>query len=245
MTFYLIIYAIATTALSVFLCGKFFDNNYSIFLLLKCLFLAPVCIALLRRLKISAPSRPISNYKLLLITSIWLAYFFIIPSLNSSLNWSFNEVVYGIIFTIVLVLYEELVFRVLPFKNNNDNQNTIVKHYNYAAIFAIAHVTNFLYTGNLQTTINQLLIAFGLGLILSAIFIRSKNIVLIVSLHFFVNVGQEYNLIMSNHKLFFSAFNKIDLALNVSTIFAFAYTLLLILISEGILSRAGTHDETI
>ncbi|WP_116107844.1 CPBP family intramembrane glutamic endopeptidase [Lewinella sp. IMCC34191] len=242
MTLYLILYAIATTFVSVYISDRYFENDYSAFLLSKCLLLTPVCIALIKVTRVSPSIRPLNKYILLGISAIWITYYFAIPTIHTPITWSPPNFILGCVFTIILVLFEELIFRVLPFKNFNSNNYSINKHYKYAGLFAAAHMSNFLYTGSLQTTINQVSISFGLGLILSGLFIRTKSVILVVLLHFFVNVGQEYNAIMQHKILTYAAFSHIDLSLNASTAFVFVYTCLMITIAEGILPRKGIGE---
>jgi membrane protease YdiL (CAAX protease family) len=88
--------------------------------------------------------------------------------------------------------FEEILFRVFIFYSLvNSNffrpETRVFKSYILTSlIFGFCHITN-LFHYELYSVINQILLAFGLGLIFQMLFTKYKNILFIASLHALIN----------------------------------------------------------
>ena len=94
--------------------------------------------------------------------------------------------------TIVLVSFEELVYRRLAFDILSTKLNSKGYILLSSMIFGLAHIANVLYTGQEFTTSVQIGFAFIFGIIFSRVYLTYKTILYPIALHFTVNIYQEY-----------------------------------------------------
>lgn len=126
---------------------------------------------------------------------VWTLYYFVLPFWHIEITPNIQIFVLTLLYTTFTVTFEEIVFRVIPFKTKEINPISNFRIIKYALLFAVAHAANILYTGSLIVTFIQVIIAFGYGAILSVGYLRTNSILYIIALHLFVNFPQEYVII--------------------------------------------------
>lgn len=88
--------------------------------------------------------------------------------------------------------FEEILFRVLIFYtlvNSNlfkTETHVFQSYIATSAVFGLCHLTN-LFHYDLSSVINQIILAFGLGLIFQMLFTKYKNLLFIAALHALIN----------------------------------------------------------
>jgi membrane protease YdiL (CAAX protease family) len=138
----------------------------------------------------------IKNWPIFSLITIVVAYFSysntqnIIESKNLDISHYFHA---SYIFkSFATGFFEEILCRVFLFYSLvNSNlftiENRVFKSYiTSSLIFAFCHITN-LFHYDIFSVINQILLAFGLGLIFQILFTKYKNLLFIASLHTLIN----------------------------------------------------------
>jgi len=138
----------------------------------------------------------IKNWPIFSLIILFVVYFSysdthnIIASDNLNIN-NYLHVSY-IIECFATGFFEEILCRVFLFYSLvNSNlfriENRVFKSYiTSSLIFAFCHITN-LFQNDIFSVINQILLAFGLGLIFQILFTKYKNLLFIASLHALIN----------------------------------------------------------
>lgn len=98
---------------------------------------------------------------------------------------------FDIVLTILLIINEECIFRVLIIDNIEKKEKPIVKVLLSAAIFSLCHLTQFFSTFNPMDLL-VVLYTFGIGIILGLIYVYTNSVWCCVIFHF------AYNLINGN-----------------------------------------------
>lgn len=106
----------------------------------------------------------------------------------------FSSIALIIVSTFFAATGEEFVFRGYIFYVLRKYNNPVVKSILISTIlFAVTHSINFTRHGDIWSTINQIVFAMGMGLVLSAIFYISKNIWFTGTLHTIVNLPAAFS----------------------------------------------------
>ena len=127
---------------------------------------------------------------------IWSIFFLLLPVININSLGSWKIAVISLFYTSITALFEEVTFRVIPFPPDQPESFTPFRIAKYSAIFGIAHAGNILYTGSLTTTLSQIIIAFGYGLLFTIALKKTRSLLYIFLLHLFVNLPQEYIILL-------------------------------------------------
>ena len=124
--------------------------------------------------------------------------------IENQYNLSFYKHYLYLISCFSIGLFEEVFFRIFVFyfiySLIKSSKNQILKAVIYSSIvFGLAHITNFLNPDyEPLAVINQVLLAFGLGLLFQCLFIRLQNITIIVTLHALINYIGMYKVKLFN-----------------------------------------------
>ncbi len=102
---------------------------------------------------------------------------------------------------IITGVFEELLFRVFLFngiiksKLSSKKNEILVKSILWTSLlFGIAHISNLLNPNyHIYSVISQIIIAFGLGLLFQSLYIRFKNISILIILHSIINYFGAFN----------------------------------------------------
>lgn len=101
----------------------------------------------------------------------------------------FSSIALIILSTFFAATGEEFVFRgYIYYVLRKYNKSVVKSMLTSSVLFALTHSINFNRYGDIWSVINQVVFAMGMGLVLSAIFIISKNIWLAGTLHTIVNL---------------------------------------------------------
>lgn len=102
-------------------------------------------------------------------------------------------------------IFEELFFRIYVFYYilklfDEERKNKILLTLFFSSlIFGLAHITNFFNPNYVKISIiNQVFFAFSLGVLFQSIYIRTKSIVFITTLHSLINYFGTYKIFLSN-----------------------------------------------
>ncbi|THH42081.1 CPBP family intramembrane glutamic endopeptidase [Neolewinella litorea] len=158
--------------------------------------LPPVCYLVYRVSRRRWRPRQSMDFSLVFLFAVALFLFLAIPLFKLEFPFHPGCMVLATTGTLVLVTFEELVFRVLPFRRPVLGGLRRRQH-TYALLFGLAHLGNLLYTGDLMLTLSQVCLAYGLGMILSAVYLRYGRVRHVVVFHFLVNITKEYDLLCS------------------------------------------------
>lgn len=138
----------------------------------------------------------LKNWLVFILTILFAVYFSYSDTENIIISGNFNINSYlhisYIIECFATGFFEEILCRVFLFYSLvNSNlfriENRVFKSYiTSSLIFAFCHITN-LFHDDIFSVINQMLLAFGLGLIFQMLFTKYKNLLFIASLHALIN----------------------------------------------------------
>lgn len=110
-------------------------------------------------------------------------------------------------FCLTVGIFEELFFRVFVYNYFIDSENSTIKAILKASvIFGLVHLNNF-FTQEpyILSVVNQVIFAFGIGILFQALYIRFQSITLVIMLHSLINYFGSYKSGLLN-------FNIIDAA---------------------------------
>ncbi len=115
---------------------------------------------------------------------------------NSTLEVSWGHKSLFFIFCILVSIFEELLFRIFVYFNFSrilKKKKIFIIVILSSLIFGLAHLTNIFSMDIVNITIiNQIVFAFGIGMILQTLYIKFKNIILLYALHASINVLGSY-----------------------------------------------------
>lgn len=117
----------------------------------------------------------------------FFGYFPVIPMESIQVS----HIVWTIPCVVILVSFEEITFRDCLIKELAKNSNLFKTQIYSSLVFGLAHCANILYTASVLQTVNQVIIAFGFGMIFSSLYIRYQMINIPILLHFLVNFMSE------------------------------------------------------
>lgn len=143
-----------------------------------------------------------------------LLFFYFLVAFSSLLKVSFSLLI--LITSLFISIAEELVFRgqilISAIKNCNSHYNILYGIIISSFLFGISHVVN-IFNQSLKATLIQIISGFSLGLILGILYLTSMNLLIPITLHFFID---------------FSAFNFSNTMTNQNTSLFSAITLLIV-----------------
>lgn len=116
-------------------------------------------------------------------------YFYLIFTSREPQFIFLQENILPIILTLLIVINEELIFRLI-FINNLENKNVWFKIFISSLIFGIAHLANFLSTMD-TTYLIQIAYTIPLGILLAISFVVSNSIYPCIVIHFLFNLFNE------------------------------------------------------
>lgn len=125
---------------------------------------------------------------------LFLMFVFIAPMFTEETNWvSVPVALTGVLFLFSVGFWEELIFRgvianTLARKYATDTKGMWFAVIMSAAIFSAVHLQSLAYGLSLPAMAAQLTGAFGMGLVLAAIYLRGGNLWFLVLLHTIVDV---------------------------------------------------------
>ena len=131
-----------------------------------------------------------------LILRLFLMVIFITPMFNGETNWvSVPVALTGVLYLFGVGFWEELIFRgvianTLARKYATDTKGMWFAVILSAAIFSAIHLQSLAYGLSLPAMAAQLTGAFGMGLVLAAIYLRGGNLWFLVLLHTIVDVPE-------------------------------------------------------
>lgn len=104
-------------------------------------------------------------------------------------DWSLQAPIYYILLTaFVQCLGEELIFRGLILNEFTQKWSLRKSAIASSLVFGTMHLVSLLKTSDVEAVVNQVVVAFGLGLFLAAVYLVSRNILVPTILHFFLNL---------------------------------------------------------
>ncbi|NJB84714.1 membrane protease YdiL (CAAX protease family) [Lewinella marina] len=232
-----VIYALASTIVAAYLTNSLAANSRVAFAIAKILFLSPAIYMLCRNNNFKSTSAfASSDVKLAVIYFMFLTLFIVIALIKIEFDWRLSLLILAIIGTLIFVSFEELVFRGLPFSSLPEYGLRLYQH-KYAILFGAAHFGNLLYNGNLMLAMNQVIIAYGLGMILSAVYLKYGSLLHVVALHFIVNITKEYDLLFDDDPIRIYSLAEISFEIHELVGFSFGLGLMCAAASYAILSR--------
>ncbi len=214
-------YAIVVFWASGVLSGILPGHAPAVFTGLKFLLLLPACIYLFRRItppRISA-TRTFDS-KLPLLLTVWFLYFIGIHVFVEDITFDLGLLAYCVVTTFIMVTIEELIFRGITFSHISEQSLIRRKQYTSSLYFAVLHAFNLLYTGQLGETLSQIIMAFGMGMFLSSVYLRYGHIIYPIALHFMVNIVTEYKLLLSRPPIRMSALADYHLVVDERVLFS-------------------------
>lgn len=242
----LLVAVLAINSLFGLVNSVYLENNYLTKSVFK-LILALVVILLLRQYRFSFKIPSTKNIILSLVFALGLIVF-AFNSLFRILKDKGFEITGEKIFIFLLScltvgLFEELLFRKFTFEYVKKSMENASGHIWKAIIissliFAFAHSSN-VFSSNVVSlsVINQIVFAFGIGIILQALFIRFKNIIIVVAIHGIINFFGSYkhHLSVKNITQEEDVYTMSDFWITLITLVIF--NIVLILISRLILRK--------
>lgn len=193
-----------------------------------------------RRSCIKATTGDTTFYLILLLV---ITIYFVLPISKAPANTlSFTSNYAIAISTLLLVALEEYIFRGYLLNQLQEKFSANKAQIYSSATFAIAHIGNIITHQQAFTAINQILIAFGYGMVLSSLYIRYKSITICIILHFCINFLQE--VVIADKKLTHPTFlvDNINLDIGFEIIFPIIVSAFLTLVSISILN--SPHKST-
>ncbi len=188
---------------------------------LKFLLLLPACIYLYRRIKLPRVNATRTfDSKLPLLLTVWFLYFVGIHVFVEDISFDLGLLAYCVVTTLIMVTIEELIFRGITFSNISEQTSIRRNQYTSSLYFAVLHAFNLLYTGHLGETLSQIIMAFGMGMFLSSVYLRYGRIVYPIALHFMVNIVPEYKLLLSRPPIRMSALADYHLIVDERVLFS-------------------------
>lgn len=122
---------------------------------------------------------------LVVVSASNFAYLLYVPQdIVGSVSWTLPL---SMILTVFTALKEEAIFRLLLIPNLNMVKSRFWRVIISAAIFGVAHITNFLITFDPQYLI-QIAYTFGLGIVLGFVYEYGRSISMCIGFHFLFNV---------------------------------------------------------
>jgi len=170
----------------------------------------------------------------ILLLSVLLFYFVLplrtIPRIEPSLSGAYITA----FSTLALVSLEEYIFRGYLL-NHLRKKYPVKKAQAYSSlIFALAHIGNILSYPQVFITINQIIIAFGYGMVLSSVYIKHRSVLLCIAIHFCVNYLQELMLTGRPIRQATLVFNEISFDLGPEILFSVCVSGILVWLSTTI-----------
>lgn len=137
-------------------------------------------------------------------TLILLAFFLSVNIYNSV---KYTDKIIFLVYCLCVGFFEEILFRV--FLYNNLSKIKVFKNRSIALIiftsliFGLIHLINFMHNTTVYSVLNQVVLAFGLGLLLQTIFYKFSNYFFIGILHGLINFFGSFqsSLILKNNDI--------------------------------------------
>jgi uncharacterized protein len=128
--------------------------------------------------------------------AIALSHYFVQSGLfNKGIEYSTEKMVVYLANNIATGIFEEITFRLLLFltilRYQPNGSTWRISCYTSIA-FGLIHFTSFFKDTAPLSVVNQIVFAFGIGLLLQAVLIRSGNIILVIILHTSFNHAGAY-----------------------------------------------------
>jgi membrane protease YdiL (CAAX protease family) len=172
------------------------------------LFLLGVAIIFIKKNKLY--SMPLfKNFYIFLSIIIIVIILVYLNTQNSIVSNNFNinsSLLIAFLFScLVTGFFEEVIFRVMFFKifinfNSHVNNKTVFRSYIYTSLlFGLVHFVNLNSSGFLNV-LNQVLLAFGLGLLLQVLLAKYNNILFIATIHSLINYFGTRNSVLFHFK---------------------------------------------
>lgn len=165
----------------------FFISNESLFYLVLSLF-AILILLIFSRINKLKIDYSFNNFKKALIL-IWPAYITLlinVVSVDYSLVTT-NIIIKAICISLFAALNEELLIRIVPinyYVNKETNRNYIALSIGTSIIFAFFHLSNVFVGANLIMTLLQIIQTFGMGVLFSSVYIKTRNMYPLIICHF-------------------------------------------------------------
>jgi membrane protease YdiL (CAAX protease family) len=225
--------------------------NYVEFITVKCLvivtILIPSTIYFLKNPLLFIQKKTLNRtYRIYLLLGTIL--FFVLPHLiGSSKPILVPQIVVSTLFyTTILAYYEELTFRYFFTEANYKRFNILRIQLLSSAVFALAHSANIFYSGSLIQTSFQICYAFGFGMLLYAVYVRTNSLVLSTAVHTIVNLPGTYiDNVSSNNKMIIYKLSEIHFEIQPDVILGIFVAAILWYISRLILTPPFAKTITI
>ncbi|MCP9234383.1 CPBP family intramembrane glutamic endopeptidase [Lewinella sp. JB7] len=229
-------YVIVTVWISGVLSNTLPGDGPVLFVGIKALLFLPVCIYLYRSIRLpDGWKHGPWDRKLLLLFAGWFFLFVGLRFAVDNIEISFTLLAYAVVTTLVMVALEELIFRGITFSKGGGGASIRGKQYGSSLLFALLHAFNLLYTGNLGETVHQMVLAFGMGMFLSSVYLRYGRILYPIALHFMVNVVPEYKMLLHRPAIHWSSLSNYNYTLDERVLFSLVTCIVLTVVAHSVL----------